>query len=143
MDRSPYQPRHRKLIRFLARRLADNQADTIISLLGFALTINASILTLAGAAFYYQNSDIDPSDADLFGAHALIKSYIGNAAAVIFALALLCVSFASHATRSTADPQAGQSASITCTLAGQVVSEGFLNWRVSVSCPELHHPSYS
>jgi len=69
-----------------------NQADTVISLLGFALTINASILTLAGAAFYYQNSDIDPANADIFGAHALIKSYIGNAAAVIFALALLCVS---------------------------------------------------
>lgn len=68
------------------------QADTVVSLLGFALTINASILTLAGAAFYYQNSDIDPENADLFGAHALIKSYIGNAAAVIFALALLCVS---------------------------------------------------
>jgi Mn2+/Fe2+ NRAMP family transporter len=92
MDRSSYQSRYRKLILFIARRSADNQADTIISLLGFALTINASILTLAGAAFYYQNSDIDPSDADLFGAHALIKSYIGNAAAVIFALALLCVS---------------------------------------------------
>ena len=71
---------------------ADIQADTVVSLLGFALTINASILTLAGAAFYYQNSDIDPENADLFGAHALIKSYIGNAAAVIFALALLCVS---------------------------------------------------
>jgi metal iron transporter len=70
----------------------DIQADTVISLLGFALTINASILTLAGAAFYYQNSDIDPANADIFGAHALIKSYIGNAAAVIFALALLCVS---------------------------------------------------
>jgi metal iron transporter len=70
----------------------DIQADTVISLLGIALTINASILTLAGAAFYYQNSDIDPANADIFGAHALIKSYIGNAAAVIFALALLCVS---------------------------------------------------
>jgi metal iron transporter len=122
---------------------ANDQADTIISLLGFALTINASILTLAGAAFYYQNSDIDPSDADLFGAHALIKSYIGNAAAVIFALALLCVSFASLDTRSKADSQAGQSASITCTLAGQVVSEGFLNWRVSVSFRLLLVLSYS
>lgn len=49
-----------------------------MSLLGFALTINASILTLAGAAFYYQNSNINPDDADLFGAHALIKNYIGN-----------------------------------------------------------------
>lgn len=103
------------------------------------MTINASILTLAGAAFYYQNSDIDPENADLFGAHALIKSYIGNAAAVIFALALLCVSsgLPTHV-QSILDTvelirQAGQSASITCTLAGQVVSEGFINWRVSVS----------
>ena len=41
-----------------------------------------------------------------------------SAAAFIFALALLC---------------AGQTASITATLAGQIVSEGFLEWRVSVS----------
>ena len=39
------------------------------------------------------------------------------AAAFIFALALLC---------------AGQTASITATLAGQLVSEGFIEWRVSV-----------
>ena len=39
------------------------------------------------------------------------------AAAVIFAVALLC---------------AGQTASITATLAGQIVSEGFIEWRVSV-----------
>jgi len=143
MDRSSYQSRYRKLARSAPKFLADNQADTIISLLGFALTINASILTLAGAAFYYQNSDIDPSDADLFGAHSLIKSYIGNAAAVIFALALLCVSFASLDSGSTANSQAGQSASITCTLAGQVVSEGFLNWRVSVSFRVLFGSSSS
>ena len=31
-----------------------------------------------------------------------------------------------------ADSQAGQSASITATLAGQVVSEGFINWRTNV-----------
>lgn len=107
-------------------------------MLGFALTINASILTLAGAAFYYQNSDIDPANADIFGAHALIKSYIGNAAAVIFALALLCagpLSQIMNLMKIRTDDQAGQSASITCTLAGQVVSEGFLNWRVSVSSP--------
>ena len=40
-----------------------------------------------------------------------------TAAAFIFALALLC---------------AGQTASITATLAGQIVSEGFIEWRVSV-----------
>nr|XP_018264409.1 metal iron transporter [Kwoniella dejecticola CBS 10117]OBR86567.1 metal iron transporter [Kwoniella dejecticola CBS 10117] len=90
--------------------------DTALSLLGFALTINSSILTLAGAAFYYGPNDADADDADLFGAYALIRSYIGHAAAIIFALALLC---------------AGQSASITATLAGQVVSEGFINWKTS------------
>jgi NRAMP (natural resistance-associated macrophage protein)-like metal ion transporter len=41
-----------------------------------------------------------------------------TAAAVLFAVALLC---------------AGESASITATLAGQIVSEGFLRWKVSVS----------
>ena len=34
--------------------------------------------------------------------------------------------------------QAGQSASITATLAGQVVSEGFINWRTSVSKLDLY-----
>ena len=41
-----------------------------------------------------------------------------QAAASMFALALLC---------------AGQTASITATLAGQIVSEGFIEWRISVS----------
>ena len=40
-----------------------------------------------------------------------------SAAAFLFALALLC---------------SGQSASITATLAGQIVSEGFIEWRISV-----------
>lgn len=91
-----------------------------MSLLGFALTINAAILTVAGAAFFYTGQN--PNNATLQGAFELIMSYIGNAAAIIFALALLC---------------AGQSASITATLAGQIVSEGFINWRTSVSSP-LH-----
>lgn len=96
------------------------QVDTILSLLGFALTINAAILTLAGAAFYYGTTGATADDATLQGAYELLSSYIGQAAGTIFALALLC---------------AGQSASITATLAGQVVSEGFINWRTSVSLP--------
>ncbi|WVN90434.1 uncharacterized protein L203_105670 [Cryptococcus depauperatus CBS 7841] len=102
-------------IRWVDVHLFHSTIDTTLSLLGFALTINASILTLAGAAFYY-NEHGDTNEADLFGAFALIKSYIGHAAAIIFALALLC---------------AGQSASITATLAGQVVSEGFIDWKTS------------
>ena len=53
------------------------QIDTAISLLSFALTINASILTLAGAVYYYNESP--PSEgADLFGAFDLSKSYISH-----------------------------------------------------------------
>ncbi|ODN80690.1 hypothetical protein L202_02862 [Cryptococcus amylolentus CBS 6039] len=103
-------------IRWVDLHLFHVTIDTTLSLLGFALTINSSILTLAGAAYYYNTDSSAENAADLFGAFALIKSYIGNAAAIIFALALLC---------------AGQSASITATLAGQVVSEGFINWKTS------------
>ncbi|KAE8540828.1 hypothetical protein D1P53_003192 [Cryptococcus gattii VGV] len=102
-------------IKWVDIHLFHSTIDTAFSLLSFALTINSSILTLAGAVYFY--NERPPSDeADLFGAFELIKSYIGHAAAIIFALALLC---------------AGQSASITATLAGQVVSEGFINWKTS------------
>ncbi|OCF34616.1 metal iron transporter [Kwoniella heveanensis BCC8398] len=103
-------------IRWVDLHLLHATIDTALSLLGFALTINSSILTLAGAAFFYGSANVNPDDADLFGAFDLIKSLIGHSAAIIFALALLC---------------AGQSASITATLAGQVVSEGFINWKTS------------
>ena len=98
------------------------QVDTVVSLLGFALTINASILTLAGAAFFYSDNGASADDATLEGAYVLIYSYLGKGAALLFALALLF---------------AGQSASITATLAGQVVSEGFINWKTSV-CPPIN-----
>ncbi|WRT65463.1 uncharacterized protein IL334_002406 [Kwoniella shivajii] len=113
-----YQDRIRRFdrIKWVDVHLLHSTIDTALSLLGFALTINSSILTLAGAAFYYGTSGATADDADLFGAYALIRSYVGHAAAIIFALALLC---------------AGQSASITATLAGQVVSEGFINWKTS------------
>lgn len=53
------------------------QIDTAFSLLSFALTINSSILTLAGAVYFY--NERPPSDeADLFSAFELIKSYIGH-----------------------------------------------------------------
>jgi metal iron transporter len=67
------------------------QIDTSISLLGFALTINAAILTVAGAAYFY-NPGYEDSDSSLGGAHQLLKDYVGKAASLIFALALLCVS---------------------------------------------------
>jgi len=47
---------------------------------------------VAGAAYFY-NPGYEDSDASLGGAHALLRDYIGKAAALIFALALLCVGF--------------------------------------------------
>lgn len=69
-----------------------NQVDTIFSLLGFAVTINSSILILAGATFFYNpNATGEP---DIPGAFELMKTFIGNGAAIVFAIALLCVSVA-------------------------------------------------
>jgi manganese transport protein len=82
--------------------------------LGGAFFINAAILVVAGAIFHAHGiTEI----ADLGVAHQLLSPILGNgAAATIFAVALLA---------------AGQSSTITCTLAGQLVMEGFLGIRLS------------
>ncbi|ELU44506.1 Nramp domain-containing protein [Rhizoctonia solani AG-1 IA] len=82
-----------------------------------------------GAAAFYYGGDGQILDAGLFDAHDLIRDKIGRPAAFLFALALLC---------------SGQSASITATLTGQIVSEGFIEWRISVGCffKSLMHASY-
>ncbi|KAL1931925.1 hypothetical protein VTP01DRAFT_8981 [Rhizomucor pusillus] len=82
--------------------------DLIVALI-FAFYINSAILVVAGSNFYYgpQQQQVQ----DLFSAHDLLSRYLGPGAGVMFALALLC---------------AGQSSTITATLAGQVVMAGFL-----------------
>ncbi|SPO29805.1 related to vacuolar transport protein ESP1 [Ustilago trichophora] len=92
--------------------------DIGMSLVSFAIVINSAILIVAAAAFYYTESGAGGSGqvvvASLYDAFYLLKERLGSLAAVLFAVALLA---------------AGQSASITVTLAGQLVSEGFINWR--------------
>lgn len=90
--------------------------DIGISLVGFAIVINSAILIVAAAAFYYpiDNSRQQVIVASLYDAFYLLRDRLGSLAAVLFAVALLA---------------AGQSASITVTLAGQLVSEGFINWK--------------
>ena len=87
-------------------------AEIAISLFTFALFVNSAILITAGASL---SSSDNAEDADLFGIHDLLSSSIAPAAGTIFALALLL---------------SGVSAGIVCTIAGQMVSEGALNWRV-------------
>ncbi|KAG9012163.1 hypothetical protein FRB90_006834 [Tulasnella sp. 427] len=89
--------------------------DIVLSLFCFAITINSAILIVAATSFYYRHN-AGEGVGDLFAAYALIKEYVSKGSAFLFAFALLC---------------AGQSASITATLAGQVVSEGFLRWKLS------------
>ncbi|KAJ5343461.1 hypothetical protein N7541_008009 [Penicillium brevicompactum] len=86
--------------------------ELILTLFTFALFVNSAILIVAGASL----SDIaNSSSADLFGIHTLLTQSIAPAAGLIFALALLL---------------SGISAGIICTMAGQMVSEGMLNWSI-------------
>lgn len=103
---------------FVLAHLKHAVADIVASLLGFAMVINSAILILAAAVFFHSGAgrDSDSAPAGLFDAHALISRVVGKPAGYLFAFALLC---------------AGQSASLTATLAGQVVSEGFIEWRLS------------
>jgi manganese transport protein len=79
-----------------------------------ALFINASILILAAAAFHMNGkTDI----VELQDAHALLAPMLGSGlAATLFAVALLCC---------------GLNSTVTATLAGQIVMEGFLNIRIA------------
>ncbi|CAG8694195.1 3170_t:CDS:2 [Dentiscutata erythropus] len=81
--------------------------------LAFALFINSAILIVAATNFYYKNNGTSARVAGLFDAHNLLTKYLGGSAGIIFALALLI---------------SGQSATLTATIAGQVVMEGFLGW---------------
>ena len=83
--------------------------DSSLALM-FALTINASILILAASAFHHGGVG---EVADLGKAHELLNPLLGSAwAPTLFAIALLCC---------------GLSSTVTATIAGQAVMEGFLN----------------
>ncbi|RGB30493.1 natural resistance-associated macrophage protein [Rhizophagus diaphanus] len=81
--------------------------------LTFALFVNSSILIVAASNFYYKNSE--ENVATLFDAHSLLTRYLGPPAGALFAIALLI---------------AGQSSTLTATIAGQIVMEGFMGWKI-------------
>ncbi|HTB24877.1 MAG TPA: Nramp family divalent metal transporter, partial [Puia sp.] len=87
--------------------------DSTVALL-FAFFINAAILIVAGAAFHTTGHQ---GVADIMEAHKLLTPVLGaTLASVLFAVALLA---------------SGQNSTLTGTLAGQIVMEGFLNIRLS------------
>ncbi|MEI7805161.1 MAG: Nramp family divalent metal transporter [Hyphomicrobiales bacterium] len=86
--------------------------DSTIALM-FALLINASILILAAATF---NKAGKTDVAELDQAHSFLAPLLGSAIApTLFGIALLCC---------------GLNSTVTATLSGQIVMEGFLDIRL-------------
>jgi manganese transport protein len=87
--------------------------DSTIALM-FALTINASILILAAATFHRAGQT---NVVELDQAHAFLAPLLGSALApTLFGIALLAC---------------GLNSTVTATLAGQIVMEGFLDIRLA------------
>jgi manganese transport protein len=106
------------------RAIKFNTIDTVVAL-SVAFLVNAAILVLAAMVFHGKESVTLPGgevvtfseDTDWIRvAYLTLAPLLGTAtASILFAVAL----FAS-----------GQSSTITGTLAGQVVMEGFMHWRI-------------
>ncbi len=108
-----------------ARAIRFNTIDSTLAL-SLAFFVNAAILVLAAMVFYGRESvTVAGGEVVHFGADAdwirvaylTLAPLLGTAAAsILFAVALLA---------------SGQSSTITGTLAGQVVMEGFMHWRLA------------
>lgn len=87
--------------------------DSSIALL-FAFCVNAAILIVSAATFHVAGLF---SVSELSDAYHLLSPVVGAASAsTIFAIALLA---------------SGQNSTLTGTMAGQIIMEGFLNWRIA------------
>ena len=107
------EPKYRPSIAAIRSCLNYSVMEIAVSLFTFALFVNSAILIVAGASLY---STPDAAEADLFGIHDLLSETLAPAAGTIFALALLL---------------SGTSAGIICTISGQMLSEGALNWTIA------------
>lgn len=97
----------------IKQALRFNRIDSSIAL-NAAFFVNAAILILAASVFYTSGHR---QVAELKEAHRLLSPLLGNSVGpALFAIALIA---------------AGQSSTITGTLAGQIVMEGYLNLRIN------------
>ena len=85
--------------------------DSAIAL-NAAFFVNAAILIVSAAVFHRHGVGV----ATIQEAHQLLPSFLGKAAPILFGIALLC---------------AGQSSTLTGTLAGQIVMEGYLHLKIA------------
>jgi manganese transport protein len=97
----------------IRRAIKYNIIDSAIAL-NLALFVNAAILILAAAVFYKHGYN---GVSEIQDAHRLLEPLLGKSyAPVLFAIALIA---------------AGQSSTVTGTLAGQIVMEGYLRLRIA------------
>jgi len=96
----------------IRQALRFNRIDTTVAL-NIAFLVNAAILILAATLFHKTgNSDV----GEIKEAHRLLPGFLGDTAPILFAVALIA---------------AGQSSTITGTLSGQIVMEGYLSLRLN------------
>ncbi|MEO8861030.1 MAG: Nramp family divalent metal transporter [Ginsengibacter sp.] len=96
----------------ISQAIKFNRIDSAIAL-NIAFFVNAAILIVAAAVFFKTgNSQV----AEIHEAYKLLPNFLGNLAPKLFAIALIA---------------AGQSSTITGTLAGQIVMEGYLSLRIN------------
>ncbi|QVL33120.1 Nramp family divalent metal transporter [Telmatocola sphagniphila] len=108
----------------IGRAIHYNKIDTILALT-LAFTVNAAILILAAIVFHGRDSitlktgavvEFNADSDWIQIAHLTLAPLVGTAtASFLFAIALLA---------------SGQSSTITGTMAGQVVMEGFIHWKL-------------
>ena len=85
-------------------------AELVVMLFSFALFVNLAILIVAGASMY---GTPEAMDADLYTIYNILSRTMSPSVGTVFMVALLF---------------SGQSSAIVCTIAGQIVSEGHINW---------------
>ena len=96
----------------ITQALKFNLIDTSIAL-NIAFFVNAAILILAASIFFkHGKSDV----VEIKEAYRLLPGFLGTLAPKLFAIALIA---------------AGQSSTITGTLAGQIIMEGYLKLRIN------------
>jgi manganese transport protein len=108
--------------RSIKKAIQLNTIDATLAL-SIAFLVNASIMVLAALVFYGKDSVMLASGKVVtFGSDWIQEAYLTlapllgtSAASILFAIALLA---------------SGQSSTVTGTLAGQVVMEGFMHWRI-------------
>lgn len=86
--------------------------ELTLTLLTFALFVNLAIVIISGTTLFGTE---EAFDADLYTIHDLLSKTLSPIVGTVFMLALLF---------------SGQSAGIVCTIAGQIVSEGHINWKM-------------